>query len=86
MRGTSLRVGQKLAIHAKEPTQTKVEASKKPVVSQSGNNVYYTIRAGDTLWDIASARGLSLEDLKRWNSDVNFNRMKPGQKIIVDKK
>ncbi len=86
MRGTSLRVGQKLAIHAKEPTQTKVEASKKPVVSQSGNNVYYTIRAGDTLWDIASARGVSLEDLKRWNSDVNFNRMKPGQKIIVDKK
>ena len=49
------------------------------------NNVYYSIRQGDTLWDIAKARGVSVEDLKSWNSQLNFNNMKPGQKIVVGK-
>ncbi|MEZ4720879.1 MAG: transglycosylase SLT domain-containing protein [Flavobacteriales bacterium] len=85
--GTSLRVGQKLSMYANHVKTPQLEAkpTKSLTVEQSGDNVYYSIRSGDTLWDISKARGVSLEDLKRWNSHVNFNNLKPGQKIIIGK-
>jgi membrane-bound lytic murein transglycosylase D len=81
MTGTSLRPGQRLVIHG-AAQRTTTTPSK---VETASGNVYYTIRPGDTLWDIAKARGLSVDDLKRWNSGVNFNHLKPGQKIIIGK-
>lgn len=85
LRGTNLRPGQKLVLYANQVRRPQPQPKPEPVVETKGNNVYYSIRPGDTLWDIAKARGVSLNDLKRWNSHVNFKRMKPGQKIIVGK-
>ena len=80
---TRLSIGQKLVIYTDgTPAQN---TSSKPIISKSGNNTLYSIRSGDTLWDIAKAQGISLDQLKRWNSDVDFTNMKPGQKIIVNK-
>ncbi|MCB0786136.1 MAG: LysM peptidoglycan-binding domain-containing protein, partial [Flavobacteriales bacterium] len=46
--------------------------------------IYHTIQNGDTLWDIANKYpGVSVEDLKRLNSDLNFRRLSPGKKIRV---
>ena len=86
MRSTSLRVGQRLTLYSNEVVSFKPKPRAQPVITQSGNNVYYTIRSGDTLWDIAEARGVGLESLKSMNPGVSSNRMKPGQKIIVSKK
>lgn len=84
MSSTSLRVGQKLIVYSNgSPSTTK--SQPKPQIDTSGKTTYYTIRSGDTLWDIAKAQGVSLNDLKRWNTHVNFNNMKPGQKIIIAK-
>lgn len=83
--GTYLKPGQKLVLYADHVRTPTPQPKSKPVVETKGDNVYYSIRPGDTLWDIAKARGVSLNDLKRWNSHVNFNNMKPGQKIIVGK-
>lgn len=86
MHGTSLRVGQKLVLyadHVKQPVQT--EQQKPAEITTNGNYQYYTIRPGDTLWDIAKARGISVNDLKKWNSNINFNNMKPGVKIVIGK-
>ena len=45
----------------------------KGIIEETGvgeNNVYYSVRPGDTLWEIAKSRGLSVNDLKRWNSHL----------------
>lgn len=86
MSGTYLKPGQRLVLYAdqvKAPAPTPAPAQVK--IEEDGKNVYYSIRPGDTLWDIAKARGVSVEDLKRWNSGMNFNRMKPGQRIVIGK-
>jgi len=87
MRGTSLKPGQKLVMYA-DQVRHQAPAPKPAApakIEEDGNYVYYSIRPGDTLWDIAKARGLSIDDLKRWNSNVNFNNMKPGQRIVIGK-
>jgi membrane-bound lytic murein transglycosylase D len=51
-----------------------------------GEFVYYTVRSGDTLWDIAKKfPGVSDSDISRWNNLSNSNRIKPGQKIKIRK-
>jgi len=83
---TKLSIGQKLTIYADPNHQPLAKATQAPMKTEkSGNHVYYSIRRGDTLWDIAKARGISVNDLKRWNSGLNFNNMKPGTKIVVGK-
>lgn len=83
--GTSLRPGQQLVLYAK--ANPSAQSQPKPLAqpSASGANLYYSIQPGDTLWDIAKSRGISVDVLKQWNSHINFNNMKPGQKIIIGK-
>ncbi len=51
-----------------------------------GEFIYYTVRTGDTLWDIAKKfPGVSDTDISRWNNLSNSNRIKPGQKIRIKK-
>lgn len=88
LRSTNLRVGQKLVLYGSNTPKTTAStssSSQKSSIINSGTNQYYTIRSGDTLWDIAKARGVSVDDLKKWNSHLNFNNMKPGVKIVVGK-
>lgn len=85
MTGTTLKPGQRLVLHAKGISPSTTQPKAPVVVEKSENNLYYSVRSGDTLWDIAKDRGVSLDDLKRWNSGINFNNMKPGQKLIVGK-
>jgi len=46
----------------------------------------YTIRSGDTGTKIATAAGVSLQDLMRVNPDVNWNRLQVGQVIRLPQK
>jgi LysM repeat protein len=43
----------------------------------------YTIRPGDTLWDIASAHAISVETLVGANTLADPRRLRPGQTIFV---
>ncbi|MDF1572252.1 MAG: LysM peptidoglycan-binding domain-containing protein [Bacteroidales bacterium] len=53
---------------------------------EPGEFIYYTVRSGDTLWDIAQKYpGVSDTDISRWNNLSNSNRIKPGQKIRIRK-
>ncbi|GAB4377231.1 MAG: hypothetical protein Kow0075_05410 [Salibacteraceae bacterium] len=78
--GTTLQIGQRLAIY---PANQTISVEKKQPVEQIGEHIYYTIQSGDTLWEIAKSRGVTLNEIKSWNHQIDFNRVKPGQKIIV---
>lgn len=89
--GTTLKPGQRLTV--KSPITNQINSStthnsetvSSVQPSSSEQNIYYQIRPGDTLWGIAQSKGLSIQDLKKWNSGINFNNMKPGQKIVIGK-
>ena len=92
LRSDRIQPGQRLRIEKEAP----VRAAAKPVQQKAPEPVaekepakdteyiYHTIQNGDTLWDIANKYpGVSVEDLKRLNSDLNFRRLSPGKKIRV---
>jgi membrane-bound lytic murein transglycosylase D len=49
------------------------------------NNGYqvYTVRKGDTLWEIASLYKTTVARLKAWNDVTNPHRIKAGDKLII---
>jgi spore coat assembly protein SafA len=50
--------------------------------SSSGGGGTYTVRRGDTLWGIAMAHGLSLQQLERLNPQItNPNLIYPGEEV-----
>lgn len=46
-----------------------------------GNSGIYTVKSGDTLWDIANANGVTVNDLVKWNGISNPDLIHVGQKI-----
>jgi membrane-bound lytic murein transglycosylase D len=66
-----------------------VQESTAKVVTDTGNGdyVYYKVKSGDTLWDIAKKYpGVSDYDILRLNKFSNAKKIKPGQKIRIKKK
>ena len=46
--------------------------------------IYYTIKSGDTIWDIAQMHeGLSVSDIKKINTDLDVYKLKAGSKIKI---
>lgn len=44
---------------------------------------YYTVQAGDTVWDIADHFGISVQELVDANQLVEPDRLQPGQQLII---
>jgi membrane-bound lytic murein transglycosylase D len=63
----------------KNPEQKAVES-----VTGNGETITYTVRHGDTLWDIASNYGVSIKDIKLWNNRRS-NLIKPGDQLTIIK-
>jgi membrane-bound lytic murein transglycosylase D len=88
--GSRIYPGQKLAIYRK-PGQPSIANNDVTPSSASGPSIiidpsarYHTIRPGDTLWDIAKLyEGVTVTQIKTWNSHLNFKLLKPGQKVRV---
>jgi membrane-bound lytic murein transglycosylase D len=87
--GSRIYPGQKLVIY-RDPKQVvkshDITASKSPQTQAplNPNARYHTIKPGDTLWDIAKLyEGVSVNQIKEWNSHLNFKLLKPGQKVRV---
>ena len=66
IRGSRIRVGQRLNIYS----------------GSSRSSVTYTIRSGDTLIGIAGKQGVTVSDLKSWNS-LRSNTIKAGQQLTI---
>ena len=81
-----LRIGQKLIVFQEAPKDATIKSEPLPTTND-GNYVYYTIRKGDTLWDIAQKyNGVSVNDIQQLNSNLDFHHLKTGTKIKIQKK
>ncbi|RKX21777.1 MAG: hypothetical protein DRP35_03510 [Candidatus Zixiibacteriota bacterium] len=87
-RGSRIYVGQKLKIpsSAKNLKNKSYANSKKvyastPLKSKSSN---YTVRSGDTLWDIARKYGTTTGKIRRLNGLGRSSRIYPGQQLVVN--
>lgn len=51
-----------------------------------GTSEVYRISRGDTCWDLAQARGCSVDDLLKVNRDLRCESLRPGQAICLPRK
>jgi len=73
-------IGQKSKADEKKPVQSE----QRNTQAASGKYQIHVVRSGDTLWDIAKEyNDISVNDLKRLNSNINFRRLKPGMQLKV---
>ena len=64
------------------PNQKLVVYSGSTSTSSGDSIVYYTVKKGDTLWDIAQQySGVSVKDIQQLNNLGNGSRLKVGQKL-----
>jgi len=92
LRGTRIRAGSSLIIPVPQnrdyyryvrKNSTK-RRTRKIVKNVPGHKkVVYTVKPGDTLWDIAQQFGVSLRQLRYWNG-LSYSRIiRPGQKLNI---
>jgi LysM repeat protein len=63
-----------------EPSESPSRVEKTDVAVTSGQ--YYTVKRGDTLWDIAKKYNVSVSQLKNWNN-MRSVRIRPGDRIRI---
>jgi membrane-bound lytic murein transglycosylase D len=83
----AVRVGQRLVVKAREESHEALVATQPKQVAESVPNsrTFYVVKGGDSLFTIARAHGMSVEELRRING-LKGNSIKAGQKLGVIKK
>ncbi len=92
IRGTRIRAGSSLIIpvpqnkayyrYARKHSSTK--RKRRIVRNVPGHKkIVYTVKRGDTLWDIAQKFGVTLRQIRYWNG-LSYSRIiRPGQKLNI---
>ena len=76
-----LKLGQKLYIPDAGTAATTVAVKKADTVRE--NLTQYTVKNGDTLWNIAQRFGVSPVDIRKWNKLAENTAIKPGDSLKV---
>lgn len=84
LRSTNIRAGQTLYIYSSKAGSSSSSSSTTTASASSGSAAtYYTVKAGDTLYDIAKLYpGVSADNIKAANGLKNSN-IRPGQKLKI---
>jgi membrane-bound lytic murein transglycosylase D len=67
----------------KATAEAKTEKATAPAKSAEPKYKYYTVQKGDTLTKIASAKGVTVNDIKHLNKGLKENKLAVGQKIKI---
>jgi membrane-bound lytic murein transglycosylase D len=80
----NLSYAQKQARNGKAVSKASKATTIKFEELKEGEYILYTVRSGDTLWEIAKDYpGVSDTDIMRWNNISNASNIKPGQKLKI---
>lgn len=78
----TMSFAEKQARSGRSPSVNK--STLQTIADENGEYLYYTVRQGDTLWDIARQfPGVSDNDILRLNSLSSAGRIYPGQKLKI---
>jgi len=89
IRGNTIRAGSHLIIpmatQSYSSYQLTAEARRRRNQQRprTGTKVVYTVRAGDTLWDLARHHKVSVYKLAKWNSMAPRDPLVEGQRIVI---
>jgi len=92
IRGTNIRVGRRLTIYTSNPpaaastsaSSSSSSAAAAPKTSTSGGYITYTVKKGDTLWDISRMfDGVTLDSIMKLNGFTDRSKIMPGAKIKI---
>jgi membrane-bound lytic murein transglycosylase D len=82
----NMTLEQKQALTGKPVTTVQVQ-SVSPANNYSGDYIVYTVKSGDSLWDIAKKfPGVSGNDIMQLNNITNASLIKPGQQLKIKPK
>jgi membrane-bound lytic murein transglycosylase D len=89
IRGSMIRVGQRLTIYVPQSIAKQLGISQASAPAPQGsdsNYIYYKVQKGDTLWDIARLYpGVSSTDIKQINN-LSSDKLVPGQLLRIKPK
>jgi len=75
LKNDKLKIGKKLVLFIKDDFKSSAQKKIKTPI--------YIVKQGDTLWDIANKyEGISVSELMQHNN-LNTNKLKPGEKILL---
>lgn len=81
--GQHISPKQKLKIYIHKNSMFTAKPKKEFGDIEDKNSVYYTVRGGDTLWDIAKKYRTSISKLKKTNK-IKGSKIKPGDRLKVN--
>jgi LysM repeat protein len=73
-----LSIGQELVLDPAPPAGSAAGGANAPAPART-----YTVREGDTLWDIAARTGTAVDDLLRLNSITASTILRLGQELVL---
>ncbi|HXF10140.1 MAG TPA: LysM peptidoglycan-binding domain-containing protein [Desulfuromonadaceae bacterium] len=79
---TRLKVGQKITL----PAGSSAGATEATPTAAAGSGETYVVKSGDSLTKIATSHGVTLKALKAANPNLDPNKIRVGQKIIIPSK
>lgn len=88
-----IRAGQQLAIYLDDASHVRKEQERLASLAEpslppssadsaGGKLIYYHVKQGDTLWNIARQFNLNMDKIKRWNS-LKDDVIHPGTKLLI---
>ncbi len=82
-----IRPGQKIVVWLKGPTpQDSPKVAKAPPADGPGEEICYTVKPGDSLWEIAREFDVTVAQLSRWNQIDIHQPIRPGLRLRIYKK
>jgi membrane-bound lytic murein transglycosylase D len=83
----TMSFAEKQALVGKSVSTNAVAATFQPSVESEGEYITYTVKDGDTIWDIAQAfDNVSTSEVLALNNISDAGKIKPGQKLKIRKK
>lgn len=86
----TIRIGQHLLVPVSAKNVSDYQLSQAGRIAQAqqktnaAQRINYTVKQGDTLWDISRAHKITVNQLTRWNGMTARDTLRPGQKLVIE--